>query len=71
MELGHLVLKNNPIAIDSLEQKGCLRNQSPVIVHADEQIPVIVWYNTASIDSTGRIYFFEDVYGKFEWMRRK
>ncbi|MGZ8559469.1 MAG: L,D-transpeptidase family protein, partial [Chitinophagaceae bacterium] len=27
MELGHLVLTNNRIAIDTLEQKGCLRNQ--------------------------------------------
>ena len=71
MELGHLVLKNNPIAIDTLEQKGCLRNQAPIIVPADEHMPVIVWYNPAGINSTGRILFFEDVYGKFDWMRRK
>ncbi len=71
MELGHLVLKNNAIAIDTLEQKGCLRNQSPVTVHADVHMPVIVWYNLAGIDSTGRVLFFEDVYGKFEWMRSK
>ena len=71
MELGHLVLKNNPIAIDTLEQKGCLRNQSPIIVHADEHMPVIVWYNPAGIDSSGRVVFYEDVYGKFDWMRRK
>ena len=37
MELGHLVLKNNPTAIDTLEQKGCLRNQSPITVDADIQ----------------------------------
>ena len=71
MELGHLVLKNNPIAIDTLEQKGCLRNQAPIIVPADEHMPVIVWYNPAGIDSTGRVLFYEDVYGKFDWMRRK
>jgi murein L,D-transpeptidase YcbB/YkuD len=71
MELGHLVLKNNSIAIDTLEQKGCLRNQSPIIVHAHEQMPVIVWYNPAGIDSTGHILFFEDVYRKFDWMKRK
>ncbi len=69
MELGHLVLKNNRIAIDTLEQKGCLRNQSPITVHADEHIPVVVWYNPAGIDSTGRVLFYEDVYGKFEWMK--
>ena len=71
MELGHLVLKNNHIAIDTLEQKGCLRNQSPIVVHADEHMPVIVWYNPAGIDDTGRIQFYEDVYEKFDWMKRK
>lgn len=69
MELGHLVLKNNKIAIDTLEQKGCLRNQSPVTVRADEKIPVIVWYNPAGIDSTGRVIYYEDVYNKFNWMK--
>lgn len=71
MELGHLVLKNNLIAIDTLEQKGCLRNQSPITVKADEQMPVIVWYNPAGIDSTGRVLYYEDVYKKFNWMKRK
>jgi L,D-transpeptidase YcbB len=69
MDLGHLVLKNNAIAIDSLEQKGCLRNQSPITVPADEQMPVIVWYNPAGIDSTGRVIFYEDVYNKFTWLK--
>ncbi len=71
MELGHLVLKNNAIAIDTLEQKGCLRNQAPIIVHADEHMPVIVWYNPVGIDSTGRVLFYEDVYGKFNSMKTK
>jgi murein L,D-transpeptidase YcbB/YkuD len=71
MELGHLVLKNNAIAIDTLEQKGCLRNQSPITVKADDPMPVIVWYNPAGVDSTGRVLFYEDVYKKFDWMRKK
>jgi L,D-transpeptidase YcbB len=71
MEMGHLVLKNNQIAIDTLEQKGCLRNQKPISVQADEHIPVIVWYNPAGIDAAGRVLFFEDIYGKFEWMKNK
>ena len=70
MELGHLVLKNNHIAIDTLEQKGCLRNQSPIVVHADQHMPVIVWYNPAGIDSAGRVLFYEDVYDKFDWIRK-
>lgn len=69
MELGHLVLKNNSVAIDTLEQKGCLRNQSPITVPADVRMPIVVWYNPAGIDSTGRILFFEDVYKKFTGAR--
>ncbi len=71
MELGRLVLAKNRIAIDTLEQKGCLRNQAPISVPAQIQFPVIVWYNPAGIDSTGRILFFEDIYEKFGWMKNK
>ncbi len=71
MELGYLVLKNNAIAIDSLEQKGCLRNQSPITIPADVQMPVIVWYNPTGIDSTGRVVFYNDVYRKFDWMKTR
>jgi L,D-transpeptidase YcbB len=70
MELGHLVLKNNAVAIDTLEQKGCLANQAPITVHADEHMPVIVWYNPAGVDGEGRLVFFEDVYRKFDWMKK-
>jgi L,D-transpeptidase YcbB len=70
-ELGHLVLKNNTIAIDTLEQKGCLQNKAPITVQADEHLPVIVWYNPAGIDSTGKVIFYEDVYGKFDFMKGK
>jgi murein L,D-transpeptidase YcbB/YkuD len=67
MDIGHLVLKNNNQAIDTLEQKGCLLNKSPITVKADEKIPVIVWYNPAGIDSLGHLIFYKDVYGKFKW----
>jgi L,D-transpeptidase YcbB len=66
MELGHLVLKNHPQAIDTLEEKGCLRNQSPIVVPADHKMPVLVWYNPAGVDSTGRVLYYEDVYKKFK-----
>lgn len=70
MELGYLLLKNNQVAIDTLEQKGCLRNQSPVMVPVDDQVPVIVWYNPAGVDSSGRVLFFEDVYNKFKGFKQ-
>lgn len=71
MELGHLLLKDNKMAIDTLTQKGCLSNQSPITVHADVHMPVVVWYNPAGIDSTGRIIFYKDVYEKFGWKKTK
>ena len=69
-EIGHLVLSNNPQAIDTLEQKGCLRNQSPIKVSADEKLPVIVWYNPVGIESTGHLVFYEDIYEKFNWVKK-
>jgi murein L,D-transpeptidase YcbB/YkuD len=69
MELGHLLLKNNSIAIDTLEQKGCLHNQSPIIIPAVEAIPVIVWYNPAGLDAMGRLVYYRDIYEKFNWMQ--
>lgn len=65
MELGHLILSNNGIAIDTLEAKGCLRNQAPIIVEADEKMPVVVWYNPVDVDETGRVVFYQDIYKKF------
>ena len=65
MELGHMVLRNNAIAIDTLTEKGCIYNQSPITVKADVNMPVVVWYNPAGTDSTGRVVFYEDVYKKF------
>jgi len=67
LKMGHLILKNNSLAIDTLTQKGCLLNQSPVIVKAEEHMPVIVWYNPAGIDDSGTIIFYEDIYEKFKW----
>ena len=69
MELARLLVKD-PITIDTLDEKGCLRNQSPVTVPANTQMPVIVWYNPAGVDSSGRVLFFEDVYGKFNWTKK-
>ena len=57
--------------IDTLTQKGCLRNQAPITVHADVHMPVIVWYNPSGIDSTGRVLYFKEVYGKFDWKKNK
>lgn len=66
MEVGRYLLKGNEIAIDTLEDKGCLNNQQPIIVPAAEAIPVFVLYNTAWFDSSGRVVLYGDVYEKMK-----
>jgi murein L,D-transpeptidase YcbB/YkuD len=64
IELAHFLLKENTIAIDTLEEKGCLLHQAPLPIPIPEHVPVFVLYNTAWIDSTGTVQFNEDVYRK-------
>jgi murein L,D-transpeptidase YcbB/YkuD len=71
IELAHLILKGNTIAIDTLEEKGCLLHQSPVIVPANVPMAVFVLYNTAWIDAGMNISFNEDVYDKLKTMLKK
>lgn len=70
MNLGRYVLKENAVAIDTLTEKGCLKNLSPIVVPATEKIPVFVLYHTAWIDSTGTVRFYEDVYNKLAAIKR-
>lgn len=70
MDIAHLLLKGNTIAVDTLEEKGCLLNQSPVVVPATVTAAVFVLYNTAWVDSAGRVSFSEDVYGRLNLSRR-
>jgi L,D-transpeptidase YcbB len=65
MELGRLILQENTIAIDTLTAQGCLLNQSPIPVTALHKMALVVWYNVAAIDPSGKLVFYEDVYKKF------
>ena len=69
VEVAHYILRDNTIAIDTLTEKGCLKNQSPIIVPATEIIPVFVLYHTAWIDSAARVKFYRDVYNKFSALK--
>jgi murein L,D-transpeptidase YcbB/YkuD len=64
MELGRYIMQGNTIALDTLSEKGCLKNQSPITVPATEKIPVFVLYQTAWVDGSGSVYFYEDVYDR-------
>jgi len=70
MEAGRYILKENAIAIDTLTEKGCLKNQAPIIVPATETIPVFVLYHTAWPDSSGRVMLYEDIYDKFPAIKK-
>jgi murein L,D-transpeptidase YcbB/YkuD len=63
-ELARDLLPVNHIAIDTLDEKGNIRNKVPVTVKADTPTPLVVWYNLAGTDTDGQLRYYEDVYGK-------
>jgi murein L,D-transpeptidase YcbB/YkuD len=63
-EIAHYVLKGNEIAIDTLEEKGCLLQQQPIHVPVTNPLSVLVVYHTAWFDASGKVIFYEDVYHK-------
>lgn len=71
IELAHFLLKENTVAIDTLEEKGCLNNQAPITVPVTEKIPVFVLYNTAWTDSSGIVQFNDDIYEKLSFTNKK
>jgi L,D-transpeptidase YcbB len=68
--LARLLMNQNTITIDTLEEKGCLRNQKPVPIAVSEKMPVLVLYNTAWPDSTGTVRFYPDVYNRFSYAKK-
>ena len=71
MELGRYILKENTTALDTLTEKGCLKNQAPIVVPASEKIPVFVLYHTTWTDAEANLRFYEDVYNKFSVPKNK
>jgi murein L,D-transpeptidase YcbB/YkuD len=61
-DISKIILGSNHIAIDTLIDKGCLINKSPIWVNAEIKTPVIVWYNLTGIDKFGKVVFYEDIY---------
>ncbi|HEY8895641.1 MAG TPA: L,D-transpeptidase family protein [Niastella sp.] len=64
IELAHFLLKDNTIAIDTLEEKGCVRHQAPLPIPVKDKINLLVVYNTAWFDSSGVVQFNDDIYRK-------
>lgn len=66
IELAHLLLGRNSIAIDTLTAKGCLNQQAPKIVDVERQLPIIILYSTVWYNKDGEIKFYDDVYDKLD-----
>lgn len=64
LDLARLLLKENRIAVDTLDEKGCLPHQPPKIIPVVHKTPVLVLYNTAWYDMSGVVRFYPDIYNR-------
>lgn len=64
-DMARLLLPENHMALDTLDEKGNLRNKAPVFVKADIAIPLVVWYTPAGTDINGKLVYYEDIYNEF------
>lgn len=64
VELAHLLLGSNRIAIDTLTAKGCINHQSPIVLNVEERLPVVIMYSTAWYNKNGEVRFYDDIYEK-------
>jgi murein L,D-transpeptidase YcbB/YkuD len=69
IELARVVLKDNQQAIDSVTEKGCLKDQLPISIQPSKAMPVFVLYQTAWVDSSATVSFHEDVYQRLRYLR--
>lgn len=66
VELAHLLLGRNSIAIDTLTAKGCLNQQAPKVVDVERELPIIILYSTVWYNKDGEIRFYDDIYEKVD-----
>lgn len=64
IELGKLVANTHAFTIENIDEQGCLKSQSPIILPADEPMKIIVLYSTVWYDRLGGISFNDDPYQK-------
>lgn len=63
-ELAGYLLKENRIAVDTLDEGRLFVGKSPKVLLLQNKIPVLVLYNTAWFDATGTVRFYHDIYSK-------
>jgi murein L,D-transpeptidase YcbB/YkuD len=64
-ELSAYLLKENRIAVDTLDESKQYVGKNPRILSVKNKVPVLVLYNTAWFDAKGTVRFFPDIYSKF------
>jgi murein L,D-transpeptidase YcbB/YkuD len=65
-ELAHILLKENSVAVDTLDEKASLLGHKPTVLKLTSKIPVLILYNTAWFDMKGHVGFYADIYSKLE-----
>ena len=65
-ELSHILLKENSIAVDTLDEKASLLGREPTVLKLQSKVPVLILYNTAWFDMKGDVRFYSDIYSKLE-----
>ena len=63
-ELSHILLKENSIAVDTLDEKASLLGKKPTLLRLPLKVPVLILYNTTWFDMEGDLRFFPDIYSK-------
>lgn len=69
-DVAHMLLGRNSVAIDTLIEKGCLDQQSPIVLEAENPLPVMVIYATVWYAVDGSVKFYEDIYEKLPALLR-
>jgi L,D-transpeptidase YcbB len=64
IELAHILLGWNSIAIDTITAKGCLNKKAPVAVPVEKKLSLMVIYSTAWCNKEGAIKFYDDIYNR-------
>ena len=62
IDLARLIAKHQVAVINQMEDEGCLKNQQPVILKADNPMNLFVIYSVAWYDVNGNMSFFDDPY---------
>ena len=63
--LSHFLLKENAVAVDTLNENETGFNHNPIVLGLKDKVPVIVVYQPAWFSKDGTVTFYSDIYGKF------